>query len=200
MIGLILAAGRGERVGGPKLFLAHPFEGALVPLGRAHVERSFAAGARKVVVVVHPHDLEAAVAILPKATTIVASHEDERTGPAGSIVAAIASGSFDGDDDDDDVIVGPVDVPPPSVARLRALLGALEGHRAARPRRGHPIAIRASVLRERHRHEATPLREVLSDLGADCAIVDLEGEPDLDTVDDVIAATGATPRFLRRPP
>jgi CTP:molybdopterin cytidylyltransferase MocA len=71
----------------------------------------------------------------------------------------------------------------------------MEGHDAARPLRGHPVAIRASVLRRLYREEALPLRQVLATL--DTAILDLPAcaARDLDTPEDLEAATGKRPVF-----
>jgi len=183
---LVLAAGKGERVGGPKALLMIDGE----PLAALHRKRA-PNGARVIVVT----RASIARALERFDLSLVISDEPDALGPAGSIRAAVQAGALD---DAERVLVTPVDVPPSPPERLGPLLDALEQSDAARWDRGHPIAIRASVLRERYATEAPILRDVLRSLGDRCAR--LVGNPcgptDLDTPEDVLRLTGALPRFF----
>ena len=190
---LVLAAGQGTRVGGPKALLLVDD----VPLALAHVRARLADCARVVVVARAP-----VVDLLSSgAAWFVRSDEDERHGPAGSIRAAVVAGALD---DVDRVLITPVDVAPASSATVATLLAALTaGAAAASFVHGHPIAIDASIVRARYRTAAAPpiLRDVLADLGAACARLPAPfalPRP-LDRVEDVERATGAPPRFHSGP-
>jgi molybdenum cofactor cytidylyltransferase len=181
VVTVVLAAGRGERLGGPKALLLWPGERPLAlehVLARSECER--------VLVVVR--EAVARVLRLPPPGELVVSHEEDDLGPAGSLAAAAACVA-----EDAVVLVTPVDCPPVSTAVTRRLLEALGV--AARPvyrgRRGHPVAIAGSVL-ARYRREAVPLREVLASLGD--AVIDVE-------VDDPgVLADLDSPGDLRGPP
>ncbi len=192
---VILAAGRGTRVGGPKALLL--VDG--VPLALAHVRARAAASA---IVVVATADVAAVLA--PRLTDprvrLVINALPNEWGPAGSLragVDALATCAL--------WIVGPVDGLPAGEAAIDALLDALgppEGAAdAARFVRGHPIAARASLLREAYGGEGVPptLRAVLS--SARVATLALPADPalttELDTVEDVVRVTGAPPAFAR---
>lgn len=178
---LVLGAGRGERLGGPKALLL--VEG--VPLAVLHRDR-----ARAPVVLVTRASIAEKLASF--GLSVVLSDEPDELGPAGSIHAAVASSALD---EVDEVLITPVDVPPsPDAARL---LDALGSHDAARFERGHPIALRASILRARYRDGAPILREVLASLGDRCVRVPGSGSPDLDVPEDVVRLTGQPPVFLR---
>lgn len=182
---LVLGAGKGERLGGPKALLL--VDGK--PLAQLHAERA-PAGAHVVVVV-----REAIARTLePLGVHTIVSDEPDELGPAGSIRAAVRAGVLD---EAEKVLVGPVDVPPGAPDRLAPLISALDTHEAARFERGHPIGIRADVLRHRYRQDAPILRDVLSSLGDRCARVPgASGETDLDTPDDVVRVTGRRPIFM----
>lgn len=184
LVVLVLAAGKGERVGGPKALLL--LDGK--PLAELHAERA-PEGARVVLVV------REAVAkkLEPLGLHTVISDEPDELGPAGSIRAAVRAGALD---DAEKVLVGPVDVPPSAPDRLAPLTSALDTHEAARFQRGHPIAIRGDVLRHRYRVDAPILRDVLSSLGDRCARVPGASGIDLDTPDDVVRLTGRAPIFM----
>ncbi len=178
---LVTAAGRGERVGGPKALLML----AGRPLAELHA-RSYP----DVVIVT----TEAIQGTLGPIARFVTPDRAPELGPAGSIGAAVRSGALR---ESDSVIVTPVDVPPASPDLHRALIAALSAHDAARPARGHPVAIRGSVLRERYRDADPILRDVLASV--DCARLPEPGVlDDLDTPEDVLRITGAEPRFFVR--
>lgn len=176
---LVVAAGRGERVGGPKALL-------LVD-GRPLAEHHARSHAR--VVIVTSEEIRSALGDI---ATFVAPDRAAELGPAGSIGAAVRAGALD---DVDAVIITPVDVLPAKASLHRALVDALAGHDAARPSRGHPVAVRGSVLRERYRSADPILRDVLDAIP--CARLAEPGVlDDLDTPEDVVRITGAAPRFL----
>lgn len=191
----MLAAGAGTRVGGPKALLL--VEG--LPLAALHAQRRLSREADRVVLVVRPAVAEALRPLLAEAVgkgrlRLVESEEPDALGPAGSLLAAARAEAFGADDR---VLVTPVDVVPASARVARTLLLALASHAAARPARGHPVAVRGTVLREAFAHAPLPLRDVLAALGDACATVhDLSGERDLDTLEDVLRLTGAPPQFL----
>ena len=187
---LVLAAGRGARVGGPKALLLI----GGVPLALAHMRARLVDCARVVVVA----RASVVAALSSGAAWFVVSDEPERHGPAGSIRAAVVRGALD---DVDRVIVTPVDVAPAGTDVIAALFAALaDGASAASFVHGHPIAIRAEVLRERYQTAAAPptLREVLADLGP--AYLRLPTSfplpRALDHVEDVVRATGSPPRVF----
>jgi CTP:molybdopterin cytidylyltransferase MocA len=171
-------------MGGPKALLLIDGE----PLAEKH-----ARSAERAILVVRRE--VAAKLTLPAHVRVVESEEDDALGPAGSLRAAVRAGALD---DVEIAIVTPVDRLPPTPEAPPALVRALEGHDAARPARGHPIAIRGEALRRAYRGEARPLREVLAAL--DTAIVELPecAAHDLDTPEDVVAQTGNRPEFSRR--
>lgn len=182
MIGIVLAAGSGGRMGGPKARLLIGDE----TLASLHVRRFREAGCTDVVVVLRREDR----ALDLDATVAISSAPD----PAGSLAIGLgaASGAL--------VMVTPVDVLPAKVETIRALARAVsDGIDAATPvhdgRGGHPIVARRAVLEAA---AGRPLRDVLAALGVRRARVDVDDSAvaiDLDTPADVIAVTGAPPRF-----
>ncbi len=188
---LILAAGRGSRVGGPKALLE--IDGR--PLASLHVARRLAAESDRAIVVVRADVARALRDHLDPRAIVVVSEAPDALGPAGSIAAAAAAGVLDGD-----LIVTPVDVLPAPGEATEPLLAALGTHEAARWARGHPIAIRARALVSRYCGAASPLRDVLGSLGAACAVLPVPASlalgGDLDTPEDVARVTGAPPRFF----
>ncbi|MBI2389227.1 MAG: NTP transferase domain-containing protein [Deltaproteobacteria bacterium] len=189
---LVLGAGRGERLGGPKALLIIDDR----PLAVLHAERR-PAGAD--VVIVLRADVARVLGPIAHAH-VVESAEADDLGPAGSIRAAVRAGAIEGADM---ILVTPVDVPPAPPERVAPLLDALSTHDAARWERGHPIAIRGEVLRRRYREDAPILRDVLRELGDRCARLASPDVPspddcgaDLDTPEDVLRRTGGRPRFF----
>jgi CTP:molybdopterin cytidylyltransferase MocA len=180
--GIVLAAGEGRRMGGPKARLA---------LGGSFlVERHVAALARacaRVVVVVRPADaawVDAALATRPGAVVIGAI----TPAPAASLQAALPwCGS-------ERVVVTPVDLLPPAASTLEALLRAIDDDVLAatptyRGRGGHPVVVRRALL-DRLSPDRT-LRDVLASAGARrvrIAVEDPHVVGDLDTPSDCAAA------------
>jgi molybdenum cofactor cytidylyltransferase len=141
MIGIVLAAGHGTRVGGPKALL--DYQG--VPLVRAHAERLREAGASKVIAVVRE---EVASCIdFPDSVQVAISNADDQAGSLAVALAAI------GEVDPRTIfLIAPVDVLPARVASLRTLARRIDEEKllAATPtfheKGGHPIAIVSSAL------------------------------------------------------
>jgi molybdenum cofactor cytidylyltransferase len=172
---LVLAAGRGARMGGPKALLL--IEGRT--LAELHVERASTDDVRVVV--------RRAWAHLP--SSLVSDAPDE-LGPAGSISAAVAQL-----EPYERIIVTHVDRMPRPRTEVARLLAALDHHAAARfDEDGHPIAVRGSALYAAYACRSEPLREILAEL--DVARVP-GGAPSvhLNTPADVERLTGAPPRF-----
>lgn len=197
---LVLAAGKGVRLGGPKALLM--IDG--VPLALAHVvarlhecERVVVVLRREVAEQLPPHTERA-----PREVVFVYSDEPDEHGPAGSLRAAITAKALEGMAK---IVVTPVDVLPAPSRAIHKLLAPLDaGFRAVRFNHGHPIACVADVLGSRYgidREGAPPpLREVIEALGDQvCKLPIGEGDErivgDLDTIDDVLRATGAPPKF-----
>jgi len=195
---LIVASGRGVRMGGPKALLLWT-DGA--PLAVSHVRMRHEV--RQVVVVAR-----AAVATrlrpwLPTAR-VIASSAPGSWGPAGSIAAAVRAGAFARERW---VLITPVDLVPTRVETVAALLEAADrGVEAVRPlcdgRGGHPVLVRAEVLVQAYLVSGTPppLRDVLRAIGAGCVQVPVDDpdiRADLDTPEAYRARTGHGPRFAR---
>jgi len=189
-VAVVLAAGNGSRVGGPKALLL--VDG--VPLAALHAQRRLAREADRVVLVVRREVAHVLAPLLPERVRVVESEEDDALGPAGSLRAAVRAEAFSADDH---LLVTPVDVMPATARVARTLLAGLEEHDAARPERGHPIALRGSVLDGAFAARPEPLRAVLARLADRCATAaGLVGERDLDTVEDVVRLTGSPPTFF----
>jgi CTP:molybdopterin cytidylyltransferase MocA len=199
---IVLAAGRGERMGGPKAWLLVEDE----PLLLLHAERARAAGCDRVVVVVS--DTRIALALGAIAGVEVAmSREADQAGSLAIGVRALAA------KDASAVMVTPVDALPATLATIALLFEALEhGARAATPRHGgrggHPIACRPDVLAP-YADPASPpascppLRDSLAALGdarVRVEVLDPAVGVDLDTPEDALAVTGALPAFWRPGP
>jgi CTP:molybdopterin cytidylyltransferase MocA len=200
LLGVVLAAGAGERMGGPKALLVVPVLGPhgedAEPLARAHVWRMRDAGCADVVLVTRP---ELAVRFERDANVVTSEAPD----PAGSLALGLRRVR---PADDDVLLITLVDAWPACEQTARALVKAVHaGASAAIPvhqgRGGHPVAVRASVL-EGFADAPRPLREVLAALGSARVRVDVDDPAiaiDLDTPDDVVRATGAAPRFSLGP-
>ncbi len=194
---VVLASGRGVRMGGPKALLWWDASQS-VTLAQAHVlARSRECGR---VVVVTRHDIGRRLRELCALEVIVSDEPDEH-GPAGSIAAACRAGALDAAGL---AVLTPVDVPPVGSETVERLLGAIDGDvQAARPRfgtrRGHPVAVRSACLCEVYAGQARPpLRDVLRSLADRCVDVTVDDPDvlaDLDTMDAFEARTGRPPRF-----
>jgi molybdenum cofactor cytidylyltransferase len=189
MDAVVLAAGNGARMGGPKARLVVDD----APLALRHWRRLREAGAKKIVVVARPEDVDWLVGLGAEASASTAPE------PGGSLAVGVrALGERDGV-----VLITPVDTLPASVATIEALCARVAaGAQAATPvhggRGGHPVVVRRAVL-DAYRHgESPPLRDVLSSLGEGRARVAVDDEAvvtDLDAPEDLLRLTGARPRF-----
>lgn len=187
---VVLAAGSGGRMGGPKARLLV----GDAPLALLHVRRLREARARGIVVVARPDDVAWLAGLGVDAVASSAPN------PAGSLavgVRALAPGET--------VLVTTVDTLPARVATIEALRARVAaGARAATPVHagsgGHPVVVRADVLDAYRRGDPPPLRDVLAALGDERARVEVDDAAvvgDLDTPEDVVRLTGAAPRFSR---
>jgi molybdenum cofactor cytidylyltransferase len=172
-------------MGGPKARLLVRGE----PLVLTHIMRLREAGAVAVVAVVAPRDER----LVAGAARVALSCEPDQAGSLSRGIDRLAGG-------DDIVLVSPVDAIPASVPTLRELVRAVaDGAAAAVPtyegRRGHPVAVRASVLRA---GQGRPLRDVLAALGdarAAIAVTDPAVVTDLDEPADFERVVGEPVRF-----
>jgi len=198
---IVLAAGRGERLGGPKaLLLVADASGVEVPLARLHVDALLAADVQRVFVVAREPVARRLAPLLPPRAALVHSHAADALGPAGSLAAAaglLDPRAF--------VVVTPVDAAPASRDVVEALFEALAGAvdaRAARPvfagRGGHPVLLAPGALERYLEPEPPILRAHLRALGlVDVPVEDASVCVDLDTEADVRAYIGGAPRFHR---
>ena len=194
MLGIVLAAGRGRRMGGPKALLQMPNG---LPLAWEHAR--LRSDCTTLLVVVR----DDVATVLEKhrppaiAAALVVSAQEDALGPAGSLRAAALAHPIA---DDDLVLVTPVDCMPVSLATVAKLHQAMPGHLAVKPRfggrGGHPVLLRGALL-QRYRKATPPLREVLRSLApkqlCEVPVDDPAVACDVDTASDL----GATPIFVR---
>lgn len=208
MDAIVLAAGQGSRLGGPKALLG--FGKPPLPLALAHVN-ALAGRCHRIAVVTRADVARILSAHVPRdaPVALVTSTAAEAEGPAGSIAAAIAElrdDALSGAEGDEPVLITPVDCLPVSATTFDTLLEALSVGleiRAVRPRHagrgGHPVLIRRSELARYRRPAPPPLRDVLAALGSRCLDVVVDDDrvvADLDTGVDVERWTGAPPSFI----
>lgn len=183
---IVLAAGEGRRMGGPKALLAVNGE----PLVSQHARRFHEAGCDAIVVVVRP-ETESAVRALVSDRRGVSVVEAETTAQAASL--AVGARSL-GPLSERSLFVTPVDLLPPRPSTLAALWAALgdETAEAATPRfrgrGGHPVLLRGRVLRAFVDRGHGSLRELLHELGAARRLVEVDDEAvigDFDTPVDL---------------
>jgi molybdenum cofactor cytidylyltransferase len=144
LVGVLLAAGRGERFGGGKLVASLPGTG--IALGVAAL-RNLRAALPAVVAVVRPEDDVLASALAAEGARVVRA-ERAAEGMGASLAAGVdAAGAADG------YVVALADMPwiaPPTIARIARALE--QGATIAAPRhagkRGHPVGFAASLRAE----------------------------------------------------
>jgi len=194
--GIVLAAGAGERMGGPKALLLVEGE----PLARVHARRLGEAGCASVTIVTRP---ELVGPFTRAGEVAVASSAPD---PAGSLAVGLAAFGRDLADDDA-IVITPVDTWPAQAATVRALLRAIAigaGVEAVTPRYrgrgGHPVVVRARAFAG-FVSAPRPLRDVLAGLGEARARLEVDDPAvgtDLDTPDDFSAAAGVQAHFWLR--
>ncbi len=195
VVGVVLAAGRGARLGGPKALLAVSSPSGDVPLALAHA-RAWSSLAR-VLIVTRADIARSLVAAAPElAAALVVSVAPDEEGPAGSLARAVME--LEGDEL---LLVTPVDCPPVAPEIPRALVAALvrDPHAwAAKPRfrgrGGHPVALRPELWR-RYRSDRQPLRERLR-AHPERVLAVVVDDPAVCADIDTAAALGGTPRFF----
>lgn len=204
VVTVVLAAGIGKRLGGPKALLSWPAREGRPnrPLAVAHAEERLAAESGRVLVVTRPPVVRVLLGYVRPGLDLLASDAADDLGPAGSLAYAVPRLG-----DVNVVIVTPVDTPPAranTVMRLLAALAANPALLAARPvchgRAGHPVALRPAALRRYTEPSPPPLRDHLHALGAACAAVDVTNPTvliDLNTEADVMGTLQTLPRFFK---
>ena len=194
---LIVASGRGVRMGGPKALLRWT-DGEALAVSHVHMRTD----TTDVVVVARRPVAMRLRTWVPRAR-IIASAAPGPWGPSGSIAAAVRSGALASVSW---ALIMPVDLIPPkrsTVAALQARRG--EGVDAVRPvfegRGGHPVLVRTEVLYRLYTLPGEPptLRDVLGSVASRCAVVSVDDpdiRADLDTPEAVRARTGRDPVFV----
>ncbi len=204
---VVLAAGRGERMGGPKALVAIRWgEGTgELPFAIAHARAHLDQGAERVLIVTRVDVARVLSRFAQRGLDIVVSQRAEDLGPVGSIRCALDV--LPPQPGEDWWMVVPVDMPPISGAIRRELLARAATDprpQAVRPtyegKRGHPVLLRRGAL-EALLDGSGPqnLRELLGSLGdgvADVPVTDRRAVVDLDTPEDVRAFYGQPARFF----
>jgi len=202
VVTVILAAGRGARLGGPKALLAWPSPGGPErPLAIAHAEERLAAESARAVIVTRKQIVPTLLRYVRPGVDIFVSDAADELGPAGSLACAAARLG-----EAEKVIVTPVDAPPARRETVLALLSRLDADPnllAVRPtyqgRGGHPVVLRLPALARYLEPNPPPLRDHLKALGPRCAdepVADAAVRIDLDGPADVVGVLRAMPRFL----
>jgi molybdenum cofactor cytidylyltransferase len=204
VVTVVLAAGTGKRLGGPKALLAWPSleKGKKdVPLAVAHAEARLAAESERVLVVTRKPMMKPLLRHAMPGLDLLASDAADELGPAGSIASAYGKLG-----DAEIVVVSPVDTPPAKGDTVAKLVGALvadPSKLAARPikrgRSGHPVVLRRAALERYAAPAPPPLRDHLRPLGDAVIGVDVEDASvlvDMNTTADVIGVLRALPRFV----
>lgn len=202
LVTIVLAAGQGARLGGPKALLTVLRDGIEMPLVEAQCRSRLAAESACALAVVRADVAAIAGDRLREAgaRAVISGAPDEQ-GPAGSIAAAasVVEGFRA-------AVVLPVDVPV-EMATVLALVAALgvegpEAPLAAVPRyegrRGHPVVLRSAALARYREPGPPPLRDHLRSLGAAVVVVDVADpciREDLDRADQ----SGLLARLTGRP-
>lgn len=202
LLAIVLAAGDGKRLGGPKALLAWPSaSGKDRPLAIAHAEDRLAADCSEVIIVTRKAMIPALLGYVRPGIQLLSSDAAADLGPAGSLSFA-ASRLPPGDL----ILVTPVDTQPARAETVRALVDRLAAEPlllAAKPsyhgRGGHPVLLRREVLDVYKSGPPAPLRSHLQALGDRVASVEVSDPTivlDLNTPSDVMGVLRALPRFL----
>jgi len=204
VVSIVLAAGKGFRLGGPKALLLWPGARGTKPrpLAIAHAEARLSAESQRVIVVARRQVIRALIPFVCPGLDLVASDAPDELGPAGSIATAAPRIEAD-----DRVLVCPVDTLPARRAVTDKLLSALGTSGAppvaARPRYGerfgHPVAMQAAALDRYRQPNPPPLRDYLRSLGDASVGVDVTDSDvvvDIDTPADAVRYLHGPPTFL----
>lgn len=202
-LAIVLAAGDGKRLGGPKALLAWPTpSGKDRPLSIAHAEQRLAAECAEVLIVVRKTMIPALLGYSRPGVSLLSSDAAADLGPAGSLAFAVSRLP-----EGDLIVITPVDTQPAKAETVRALIDRLASDPrllAARPvykgRGGHPVVLRRAAL-DAYKQAGTPpiLRDHLASLGDSVAAVEVSDPTvvlDLNTPSDVMGVLRALPRFL----
>jgi len=207
LVALVMAAGKGSRLGGPKALLRWPSADGEVPLAVLHARTWLRRGCTRALIVTRVEVARVLRARVPDLEVVISTAPDE-WGPAGSLAAAaehLAAAPAQR------ILVTPVDCPPVAAATVALLLAALERDAviAARPRfgnrGGHPVVARGALLEAYRAFDDSgppPLRDRLRELGAACwdvAVSDPGVAVDLDCPADLAAWGIDKPRFFDPP-
>ena len=193
LIAIVLGAGRGERMGGPKALLVIDGE----PLYLRHVRRARQGGCGDVILVTN-REVALEVPAEP-GLRIVLSDEDETSGSLARGCAALDEAAF--------ILITPVDAVPASTRTIEILFEAIRnGAEAATPsfegRGGHPVLCRRDVLTPYVGARPYPtLRDRLTSLGEKrvrIEVTDPHVTGDLDRPEDIWTLTGAAPQFWKK--
>lgn len=200
-VAIILAAGKGMRLGGPKALLLWPGAKGTKPrpLAIVHAETRLKAESTRAIVVSRKHIIQMLIPFVGPGLDLVVSDAPDELGPAGSIATAVSHIQ-----PTDRVLVCPVDTLPAkreTTERLLAALGSNDvGPLATRPkvgeRFGHPVAMQGTGLDRYRAPNPPPLRDHLKSLGEACIGVDVR-DPDVLVDIDTPADAG---RYLHGPP
>jgi molybdenum cofactor cytidylyltransferase len=202
LLAIVLAAGDGKRLGGPKALLAWPSpSGKDRPLAIAHAEDRLAADCAEVLIVTRKTMIPALLGYVRPGIHLLSSDAGADLGPAGSLAFAVSRlppGEL--------ILVTPVDTQPARAETVRALVDRLTAEPqllAAKPsyhgRGGHPVLLRREVLDVYKSGSPPPLRDHLHALGERVASVEVSDPTivlDLNTPADVMGVLRALPRFL----
>jgi molybdenum cofactor cytidylyltransferase len=201
ILSIVLAAGDGKRLGGPKALLAWPSpSGKDRPLSIAHAEERLTAESAEVLIVTRKAMIPALLGYVRPGIHLLSSDAAADLGPAGSLAFAVSRLP-----EGDLILVTPVDTQPARAETVRAMVARLEADPlllAARPsyhgRGGHPVVLRRAAL-DAYKTAAPPLRDHLATLGDKVAVVEVSDPTivlDLNTPADVMGVLRALPRFL----
>ena len=201
-LAIVLAAGDGKRLGGPKALLAWPSpSGKDRPLSIAHAEERLAADCAEVLIVVRKTMIPALLGYSRPGISLLSSDAAADLGPAGSLAFAVSRLP-----EGDLIVITPVDTQPAKAETVRALKDRLLADPtllAARPvyhgRGGHPVVVRRAALDAYRAGPPPTLRDHLGSLGDRVAVVEVSDPTivlDLNTPSDVMGVLRALPRFL----
>lgn len=180
-VAIVLAAGKGARLGGPKALLRWAAGGKPRPLAIAHAEARLAAESQRVLIVTRKPVVQVLLPFVVPGVDLLVSSASDDLGPAGSIATAAARlGPADR------ALVIPVDTLPAKATTVASLLARLGTGGAAplavRPRHGgrggHPVALQGAALERYRQPNPPPLRDHLQALGEACVDEEVD-DPDV---------------------